>query len=541
MLVRSGQKNLDEIQRIRVAMEGNGPVITGAQQELINKYADVLGEDGKAMIEVIEEEARKPNKLPADVFRLIESCLNSLGQKAKKQDLSDEVIKQKEPERLLQVEAIREHAAMLHGHRLNGDKLSEESVRKAMVRLVDEFMVAVDKDKDNGLDPNTARMWKDQVHEITTKAKLDQPSECVGRSKSGPVAHSGAADRLAPLKSIIEQATYTMDAPAREIMDPDETVLRGFGKQLGNSKKEIMALSKDLVVDQPAGVAMEATWLAGEACNAIKASRDSIRAALRELGAASDISEASGPTRAQCPPSARPVMGNIDPEWAMGARPAASGWAQRPPQARPVVGNADPGWSAEARPVAPGWPPVHTPATTAWPPTEPLPRPRIKGAGGELSALMRGMMNAQANDSGWPTFSGKYVEYPRFCKEWWAYRQTYHGHVRDELVCRSLKERSLASHVRLLVNDIDDLREAWNTLDTCFDQPEKYISEALDPVVRFRSYKAFDNGAIREFYSILRAAMMGARKAGLLGRLINDQTLPGVLAKMPPAHWRQWA
>jgi hypothetical protein len=113
--------------------------------------------------------------------------------------------------------------------------------------------------------------------------------------------------------------------------------------------------------------------------------------------------------------------------------------------------------------------------------------------------------------------------------------------VRDELVCRSLKERSLASHVRLLVNDIDDLREAWNTLDTCFDRPEKYISEALDPVVKFRSYKAFDNGAIREFYSILRAAMMGARKAGLLGSLINDQTLPGILAKMPPTDWRQWA
>jgi hypothetical protein len=47
---------------------------------------------------------------------------------------------------------------------------------------------------------------------------------------------------------------------------------------------------------------------------------------------------------------------------------------------------------------------------------------------------MRGMMNAQANDSGWPTFSGKYVEYPRLRKEWWAHKQTYHGHVRDELV-----------------------------------------------------------------------------------------------------------
>ncbi len=74
-----------------------------------------------------------------------------------------------------------------------------------------------------------------------------------------------------------------------------------------------------------------------------------------------------------------------------------------------------------------------------------------------------------------------------------------------------------------------------------FDRPEKYISKALDPVVKFRSYKAFDNGAIREFYSILRAAMMGARKAGLLSWLINNQTLPGILAKMPPTDWRQWA
>jgi hypothetical protein len=160
---------------------------------------------------------------------------------------------------------------------------------------------------------------------------------------------------------------------------------------------------------------------------------------------------------------------------------------------------------------------------------------------GELSALMRGMMNAQANDNGWPTFSGKFVEYPRFRKEWWAYRQTYHGHVRDELVCGSLKEKSLASNVRVMVNDIDDLREVWDTLNTCYDRPDRYISEALEPVVKFRVYKPFDSGAIREFYSLLRAAMMGARKAGMLGRLINDQTLPGILGRMPPMDWRQWA
>jgi hypothetical protein len=301
-----------------------------------------------------------------------------------------------------------------------------------MVRLVDEYMTSVDKDRDDGLDPDTARMWKEQVHGIAVKARLDQPSEGASGSKSGPVAHSGTADRLAPLKSIIEQATYTMQAMLREITDPDETILRGFGKQLGNSKKEIMTTSKDLVVGQPADVAMEVTRLAGEACDAIKASRESIRAALRELGAASDISEVSRPVRARLPPSTRPVMGSIDPEWAAGSRPVAPAWFQRPPP-RPAAGNAEPGWPADAQPAASGWPPVHTPATTAWPPTEPLPRPRMKGEGGELSALMRGMMNAQANDSGWPTFSGKYVEYPRFRKEWWANRQTYHGHVRDEL------------------------------------------------------------------------------------------------------------
>jgi hypothetical protein len=65
--------------------------------------------------------------------------------------------------------------------------------------------------------------------------------------------------------------------------------------------------------------------------------------------------------------------------------------------------------------------------------------------------------------------------------------------------------------------------------------------EALEPIVKFRSNKMFDNGAIREFYSLLRTAMMGARKVGLLHRLINDQTLLSILAKMPPNDWCQWA
>ncbi len=214
------------------------------------------------------------------------------------------MIQEREPERLLQVEAIREHATRLTGARAGGDNTIVESTRQAMLALVGNFMEAVDRDKEDGLDPDTARAWKDQVHEIAVQAKLDQPSDGSGGGGAGPLTPTEATDRLAPLKSAIKLATHTMEAVAREIQDPDETTLRGFGKQLGNSKKEIMALSRSLMVSQSAGigVAMEAARLASEANDAIKSSRELIKAALRGMGAASDISEASGPTRAQRPP-----------------------------------------------------------------------------------------------------------------------------------------------------------------------------------------------------------------------------------------------
>ncbi len=174
----------------------------------------------------------------------------------------------------------------------------------------------------------------------------DRPSDGGAGDGAGLMAPVEAPDRLAPLKSAIRLATHTMEAVAREIQDPDETTLWGFDKHLGNSKKEIMALSRSLMVGQSASVAIEVTRLADEACEAIKANRESIRATLRGLGVASDISEASGPTRAQRPPPARPVVGNIDLDWTMEARPAAS-----------------------------GWPPVHTPATTAGPPWSPCRSP----------------------------------------------------------------------------------------------------------------------------------------------------------------------
>jgi hypothetical protein len=75
-------------------------------------------------------------------------------------------------------------------------------------------------------------------------------------------------------------------------------------------------------------------------------------------------------------------------------------------------------------------------------------------ADGYLATLLHCLGEAQANDSGWPSFKGKCVEYPKFKKEWWAYQRTCHAHVRDELACWVLKDKSLTGEARAVEGDI---------------------------------------------------------------------------------------
>jgi hypothetical protein len=149
---------------------------------------------------------------------------------------------------------------------------------------------------------------------------------------------------------------------------------------------------------------------------------------------------------------------------------------------------------------------------------------------GDLLDFMRGFGHTQANDS-----------YPRFKKEWRAYRETYHSTVNDDLAARALRDKCVKGDALRMVSHLDDLQEIWETLDTCYKRPEKYMEEALRPVVDFRRYKITDNAAVREFYLLLRAAIKGAKGISRLGLLINDQTIPKIMSKMPYADWKEWA
>ncbi len=379
----------------------------------------------------------------------------------------------------MQMEGMREQVSRCAVAKDKGNMADLMKVKEALPPLLLKYLEDLEADEKEGLSPDVIKKRRQAALDLA-----EDVMKYVGQLGVNPA--SGPEGVLRPLRRAIGKIATLSEAVTMGVQEPDEEELRDLAKKLGVAKKELMAMGRDLVVNQPAATATDTHELVGEAGEAIKASREMIKAALRRMGAASDISEISCLSRLPRPPPARPSMGNLVP----------------------------PAWPPQGQSANPAWLPQSTQAASVWPSLDMPPRATPGGAGDEMAILMRGLMGAQANDSGWPTFSGKYGEYPRFRKEWRAHRHTYHGHVKDELVCRSLKERSLASSVKILVNDIEDLREAWNTLDTCFDQPEKYIAEALEPIVKFRSYKMFDNGTIREFYSLLRAAMMGARKTG---------------------------
>jgi hypothetical protein len=82
-------------------------------------------------------------------------------------------------------------------------------------------------------------------------------------------------------------------------------------------------------------------------------------------------------------------------------------------------------------------------------------------ASGDLLDFMRSLGHMQANDSGWPMFDGRYASYPRFRKEWKAYRETYHSAVNSDLAARALRDKRLKGDALQMVSHLDDLQEMW--------------------------------------------------------------------------------
>jgi hypothetical protein len=168
--MRSGQKGLDEIQRIRVAMEGGNPIITETQKKLIKKNAALLGEDGDAIIQDIQTEAELEGCLPADIFKIIEGCCQDLNKRVASLERSNEVVRERETERLTQVEAMREQVTRFNGARAKGDNAGLMRVKLALDGIMEKFMKDVGKDEEDGLAPYVVETWKSQANAVVKEA-----------------------------------------------------------------------------------------------------------------------------------------------------------------------------------------------------------------------------------------------------------------------------------------------------------------------------------------------------------------------------------
>jgi hypothetical protein len=189
---------------------------------------------------------------------------------------SNEVVRERNLERLAQVEAMREQATRFADTKAKGDNAGLMRVKQALSDLMEKFMMDVDADERDRLLPDVVETWKGQVLAVVKDA-LEFLVHFDGEDPAPEPRNS-----LGPLRRAIGAATYLMEAVGKEVQDLSEERLRDLAKKLGAAKTEIMVMNRNLMVGQSASLATEARELASEAGEAIKASRDG--SGLRHIG-----------------------------------------------------------------------------------------------------------------------------------------------------------------------------------------------------------------------------------------------------------------
>ncbi len=226
--------------------------------------------------------------------------------------------REREPKRLLQVEAMTEQVTRYADAKGKGDNAGLMKIKQTLHNLMENYMKGLEADEKDRLFPDVVEMWKEGALDVVRDAL-----EFLNHFGEGDPA-SRPDDALGPLRKAAGGVASLTEAVAKEVQEPDEKRLRDLARKLGAAKKEIMAMNRSLVVGQPANLATEAHELASEAGEASRASRETIKAVLRGIGAPSDISEASGPTGAPRPPPARPALGSLAAAWAPRGQPATT-------------------------------------------------------------------------------------------------------------------------------------------------------------------------------------------------------------------------
>ncbi len=122
-----------------------------SQVEFVKHHAAILGKDGKAAMGEIQQKAAGPRCLPADVARAIEGYCKDLGRRAMLRELSGDLEKDRERERLVQLKAMEAEVSKFKVASGQGDMVSLMRVKAALSAQLKKYLDDIETDKEDGV------------------------------------------------------------------------------------------------------------------------------------------------------------------------------------------------------------------------------------------------------------------------------------------------------------------------------------------------------------------------------------------------------
>jgi hypothetical protein len=106
-------------------------------------------------------------RLLADVAKVIEKCCQDLGWRVARLEKSNEVEREREPERLMQIEAMREQVSKCATAKEKGNNTDLMRVKQALPPLLSKYLKDLETDEKDGLSSDVLEAWKQAALDLT--------------------------------------------------------------------------------------------------------------------------------------------------------------------------------------------------------------------------------------------------------------------------------------------------------------------------------------------------------------------------------------
>jgi hypothetical protein len=134
--------------------------------DFIRRHTAILGKDGETAMGKIQQKARGPGCLPADIVRMIEYC-KDLSNRAVLRELSVDLEKEREAERLAQLKAMEVEVGKLKEAGKWGDMASLMGVCEALAAQLKKYLKGIETDEEDGVSSELTGKWKKAAADLT--------------------------------------------------------------------------------------------------------------------------------------------------------------------------------------------------------------------------------------------------------------------------------------------------------------------------------------------------------------------------------------